>query len=100
MDDINGNSLDHSTLCHELEKLCDSDELSLEGLQELVGALSKESFASAMKAPYFLRMLCGNKRITLEILQYIFQQFPGVASVSTDETALLDGESTQRIPFI
>ena len=99
MDDINGNSLDHSTLCHELEKLCDSDELSLEGLQELVGALSKESFASAMKAPYFLHMLCGNKRITLEILQYIFQQFPGVASVSTDETAHLDGGEYPTYPI-
>ena len=71
MESYKGSSLHYSTLCYELEKLCDSDELPSGGLQGLVGALSKESFASALKAPYFLHMLCG-KSITPEMhLNYL-----------------------------
>ena len=97
MDDGN-NSLDQAI--EELEDLCRSDELSLNSLQELVDKLPQELFTSTLSDSYFLQAACGNKRVTPEILQYLFQHFPGVASVSTDETANFDGGIIQRIPFI
>ena len=91
MDD-ESNSLDQAI--EELEDLCSSDELSLDSLQELVGKMPQELFTSTLSDSYFLQAACGNKRVTPEILQYLFRHFPGVASVATDETEWLDAETS------
>ena len=69
MDD-ESNSLDQAF--GELEDLCHSDELSLDSLQELVGKMPQELFTSTLSDSYFLQGACFNKRVTPEILQYLF----------------------------
>ena len=99
-DESNSNSLDQAI--EELEDLCRSDELSLDSLQELVGKLPQELFTSitsTLSDSYFLQGACFNKRVTPEILEYLFQHFPGVASVSTDETAWLNGGDYPAYPI-
>ena len=58
----------------ELEEVCKSDELTLDKLREKI-----EGFPPPLCPKPYLPLLCENKNVTLEIVEYMLNTFPGVA---------------------
>jgi len=80
----------------DLNEWCDSDELSLTTLRE--SEISQLSTNDVTQETYnenpLLHMICLNKNVTLEMIEYILDLFPGVASYQTD---LFDDNMSESI---
>ena len=59
----------------QLENFCLSDALTLDSLQKEIGRVFR-ALQNRTDAP-FLHLICMNKRVTLEIVQYMLHNFPG-----------------------
>jgi len=85
----------------ELNGWCDSDELSLATLRESkIGHLSANDVTQeTYNEDPFLHMICLNKNVTLEMVEYILDSFPGVASYQTDLLDYYMSESIQTTSY-
>ena len=76
-------------LFEQLDKICESDEISLTLLREEINLLRPQNninnnFHENYECAPFFHAACMNKYITLEIIQYLLDEFPQVVEV-TDE---------------
>jgi len=60
----------------ELLILCESDDLSLDALQEMINSLGPHERLSSQNQLCFHKA-CRNKNVTLEIVQLLYNTFPG-----------------------
>ena len=60
----------------ELLELCESDDLSFDALQEIINRLGPHGRVSSQNSSCFHRA-CYNKKVTLEIVQLLYNTFPG-----------------------
>lgn len=64
----------------ELENFCESDELTLERLQERIRSIPPDALK---QYETFLHDICMNTRVSLEIVEFILGVFPGSTSMGT-----------------
>ena len=67
-----------------LETLCTSDAISVDSLREIIDAypLPKENENVAYHSSFFHRA-CFNKNVTLEIIEYLLDVYPGAVGINT-----------------
>ena len=79
----------------ELDGFCLTDDLSLTALREKISQLS---IGDVTQETYnenpFLHSICINENVTLEIVEYILDSFPGVASRQTNQVTVDDNSTT------
>ena len=68
------------SLVKELEKLCSSDDLSLVTLLGKINPIPTD----ALHGSSFLHRVCSNKRVSVELVEYILDLYPDVAQTSSD----------------
>ena len=60
---------------------CGSDELSIDALRYQVGLIPPN--ATAVQNSSFLHEACRNEKVTLPIIEFLLDAFPGAASVGS-----------------
>jgi len=76
-----------SKILDDLCEYCISDELSLPGLQEKMKKLDRFHIVDISENYPFhplLHNVLWNKRVTLEIIEYLLDKFPGAAAVESE----------------
>ena len=73
-------------MSEELLELCGSENLSLDALQELINCLGPRASSSQnqlclLQAPLCLLHACGNKKVTLEIVQLLHSIWAGALPI-------------------
>jgi len=68
-------------LVKQLEDFCGSDELSIDALRYQVGLIPPN--ATAVQNSSFLHEACRNEKVTLPIIEFLLDAFPGAASVGS-----------------
>ena len=91
---------DDSVIFDELDELCDyciSDELTLSTLQVKVTSFMIKFPLYQIRYQNFplLHIACLSKSVTLEIVEYILAEFPGVVSTESEDDSNydIDGDS-------
>ena len=75
---------DELTILGSLEKLCKSDDLSFQSLQNLLKTQPRIN-NDAIKQSSFLHWACFNPNVTLEIVIYLLDVFPGAESTLSSQ---------------
>jgi len=88
----------------KLLDICDSDELTLVALQERINTLESSTIRNAYKeqSPYlytFFHRACSNKRITLDIMNYLLEIFPEATSSYVESPSIHPGQPTKAYPI-
>ena len=81
----------------EMENYCQSEELCLGGLQRMVQEKPTSISFDGMSTS-ILHYACANKKVTLEIVQYLLTVFPTAVKMPTTEF-WDDGEQTEAYPL-
>ena len=63
------------SLVEKLEEFCSSDELSLNALRDKIRSIPVD----ALQNSYFFHDACNNARVSLEIVEFLLENFPGAA---------------------
>ena len=76
-----------------LKEYCGSDDLSLDGVQEIVSRMQNKQ-ADYSFFP-FLHQVCTNSRVTFEVVEYLLGRFPQAARRTTTKFSLDDGDTEE-----
>ena len=69
---------------NELLNLCASNDLSLSALQEIINTLGPHECVVSSQNPSCFHEACGNEKVTLEIVQLLYNTWPGAFRLRDD----------------
>ena len=81
-------SADSLEKLEKLEEICETDLLSLEALRNIISSIPS---ADAIQNSYFFHDACNNAKVSLEIIEFLLETFPGAADATVQYGDDADG---------